>query len=258
VKLARMATRCDIPWRVADPPRDYKTRVSHKGTRAGHARWLLPNCCGELVAEPTDATGQSRGRTTTHLQPVLLNRVPLTLDVYRQIEDESVIDPDTCELRGKPVGTVNYHEADDRPSKEHLHVIWKKGNGLRRALVTRDWPAAGRYSSRIRRLTKQRQAAYGPLVRLVVLARAQRGHPPFADGVSMVVNIGGRRYTFSDYYLSRDILALSSSDESVRVAAGQRVCRERASLLEQQVTRATGTEIAAALPNKRELASLIH
>jgi hypothetical protein len=55
----------------------------------------------------------------------------MTLAVFRQLEVEQLISEDGS-LRGVPWGRVNYL----RNSADELHVVWQKGDELRRCLVT--------------------------------------------------------------------------------------------------------------------------
>lgn len=63
----------------------------------------------------------------------------VTLAVFRQLEEERLVEAGTGKLLGLPWGRVNYHAGCDDQG-EHLHVVWQKGSELRRALVQRrDW-----------------------------------------------------------------------------------------------------------------------
>lgn len=64
----------------------------------------------------------------------------VTLAVFRQLKDEDVIDPITCQLLGMPWGTVNYHPDKCGDGAEHIHVIWQKGTELRRATIYKRHP----------------------------------------------------------------------------------------------------------------------
>lgn len=57
----------------------------------------------------------------------------VTLAVFRQLPEEDIIDPVTGELRGMPWGRVNYH-VDCEGQSTHLHVVWQRGNELRRGV----------------------------------------------------------------------------------------------------------------------------
>lgn len=57
----------------------------------------------------------------------------VTLAVFRQLELEPLIDRDTMQFRGLPWGRVNYFWGDCED--DHYHVVWQKGNELRRACV---------------------------------------------------------------------------------------------------------------------------
>lgn len=59
----------------------------------------------------------------------------MTLAIFRQLIDEDLIG-DEGALMGTPWGKVNYHPKDDDcPMCEHWHVVWQKGDQLRRTIV---------------------------------------------------------------------------------------------------------------------------
>lgn len=65
-----------------------------------------------------------------------------TLSVYDQLLEEPIIDPETGKLCGTPWGWVNRHTDCKEISKlnvEHLHIIWQKGNELRKAIACLPW-----------------------------------------------------------------------------------------------------------------------
>ena len=57
----------------------------------------------------------------------------MTLAVYRQLDEEEIIDEETGKLKGVPWGRVNYFWGKCEP--DHLHIVWQKGEELRRACV---------------------------------------------------------------------------------------------------------------------------
>lgn len=60
----------------------------------------------------------------------------MTLAVFRQLVEEPLINVETGELKGVPWGTVNYYWGDCKPLGNyngHLHVVWQKGDELRRS-----------------------------------------------------------------------------------------------------------------------------
>ena len=61
----------------------------------------------------------------------------VTLSVFRQLQKEDVIDRHRGKLKGEPWGTVNYFWKDCGwySSDAHTHVVWQKGEELRRACV---------------------------------------------------------------------------------------------------------------------------
>jgi hypothetical protein len=74
----------------------------------------------------------------------------MNLSLYRQLIAEPVIDPETLEFRGLVWGWVNHHKGAecDSPSASlkdrHLHLIWQKGDELRRyTLYRKPLPVGG-------------------------------------------------------------------------------------------------------------------
>lgn len=59
----------------------------------------------------------------------------VTLAVFRQLIEEQLIDEDKGTLCGVPWGTVNYHPDKCGDAATHLHVVWQKGDELRRSRV---------------------------------------------------------------------------------------------------------------------------
>jgi len=60
----------------------------------------------------------------------------VTLALFRQIVEERLIDESTLQYRGMPWGTVNYHlEMCKDMRRDHIHVVWQKGEELRRSAI---------------------------------------------------------------------------------------------------------------------------
>lgn len=57
----------------------------------------------------------------------------VTQAVFKQLLEEHIIDPDTGKLQGDAWGRVNYHANCEHLPREHVHVVWQKGDELRRA-----------------------------------------------------------------------------------------------------------------------------
>jgi hypothetical protein len=70
-----------------------------------------------------------------HVQALTIGKKQVTLAVFRQLEDEDIINPLDAGLAGEPWGRVNYHPDKCAEDKEHIHVVWQKGDELRRATV---------------------------------------------------------------------------------------------------------------------------
>lgn len=75
---------------------------------------------------------------TIAVRSLTLNSKQVTLSVFRQLIKEDLIDAETEQLRGVPWGTVNYFWGDCKDN--HLHIVWQKGEELRRACVYNQRP----------------------------------------------------------------------------------------------------------------------
>ena len=65
----------------------------------------------------------------------------VTLSMFRQLQEEQVVDEETLTLKGPVWGKVNYFWGDNANFSESslpLHVVWQKGDELRRAIVVKD------------------------------------------------------------------------------------------------------------------------
>lgn len=64
----------------------------------------------------------------------------VTLSVFKQITEEPLIDIGSMKLNGIPWGNINYFwgENKDCDNKKYFHVIWQKGNELRRSIINKD------------------------------------------------------------------------------------------------------------------------
>ncbi|MHA6762072.1 hypothetical protein [Streptacidiphilus sp. PAMC 29251] len=59
----------------------------------------------------------------------------VTLAVFRQLKEESVLDSEEARVLGSPWGVVNYHPDKCADNPEHIHVVWQKGDELRRSNI---------------------------------------------------------------------------------------------------------------------------
>jgi hypothetical protein len=74
---------------------------------------------------------------TVDVKALTISGRQVTLSVFRQLKDAPLLDEETVALGGVPWGIVNYFWGTCAKSTEHLHVVWQKGEELRRACV---WP----------------------------------------------------------------------------------------------------------------------
>ena len=113
----------------------------------------------------------------------------VTLSVFRQLKDEPLLDEDTGDLRGVPWGTVNYFWGGCAKAAEHLHVVWQKGDQLRRACV---WPrpeSAAGHRERFAEAARWLEAAV-----LLHVAEAGPDHGLTRTDTLVTSRRGGRTY----------------------------------------------------------------
>jgi hypothetical protein len=81
---------------------------------------------------------------TVTVKSLTISGEQVTLPVFRQLLLEPVIDEKTCQFRGVPWGRVHYFPGDCAGKEEHghLHIVWQKGEELRRACVLPQWEKA--------------------------------------------------------------------------------------------------------------------
>lgn len=68
---------------------------------------------------------------SVEIQTLTISGKQVTLAVFRQLLNEDVVVDG--EFVGTPWGTVNYHPDKCGDARSHLHVVWQKGQDLRRA-----------------------------------------------------------------------------------------------------------------------------
>jgi hypothetical protein len=83
------------------------------------------------------------------VQSLTISNRQVTLAVFRQLLNEDLLDADTGAMLGTPWGRVNYYFGDCKEGS-HLHVVWQKGDELRRACVGRIRPYDDREEERWR------------------------------------------------------------------------------------------------------------
>lgn len=135
---------------------------------------------------------------TVQIHSLAVSGRQVTLSLFRQFHQESIIDVETGLLLGVPWGRVNYRfgECSDF-GQQHLHVVWQKGEELRRACVD---PSPGRERSetwsRLSSLEHQGHCLY--VVGLLSLATTcrpvTRPNPDPGWYYPQIVAIGGRRW----------------------------------------------------------------
>ncbi len=61
----------------------------------------------------------------------------MSLAFFKQIDEEDLINEETGELEGNPLGYINVHQKGVCPDCWHRHFLWKKGVALRHGIVVR-------------------------------------------------------------------------------------------------------------------------
>lgn len=94
----------------------------------------------------TQLTTETATITTAaiQIQTLTIGRKQVTLAVFRQLVEEPLLHPLDATITGNPWGRVNYHPDKCGDGPEHLHIVWQKGDELRRATIQA--PTAGRHS----------------------------------------------------------------------------------------------------------------
>jgi hypothetical protein len=79
-------------------------------------------------------TNEATVRTATvEIKTLTVRGKQVTLSVFKQLPKEDLLNPETAELLGTAWGKVNYFWGDCH--NDHLHIVWQKGQELRRACV---------------------------------------------------------------------------------------------------------------------------
>jgi len=74
---------------------------------------------------------------SVEVRTLTLSGKQVTLSVFKQIQREHLVD-EAGEIAGEPWGVVNYHPDKCEEGRKHLHVVWQKGDELRRAAIYPD------------------------------------------------------------------------------------------------------------------------
>jgi len=91
---------------------------------------------------------------TVDVKALTISGRQVTLSVFRQLKDEPILDEDTVMFRGVPWGMVNYFWGDCAKASEHLHIVWQKGDELRRGCVFPNPGYASGWNSRKQRVDR--------------------------------------------------------------------------------------------------------
>ena len=147
---------------------------------------------------------------TVEIQTLTINGKQMTLAVFRQLQQEDIFDEEKGRLKGVPWGIVNYFWGDCQPN--HLHVVWQKGNELRRACVYE--------KGRFQKLEKEAQRlAKRHLASLVLV-----GKSPFNEQDLTHLS----RHTGGWFHVSKTAIYLRYSDPIMEVARIK--CRQHENL----------------------------
>jgi hypothetical protein len=77
---------------------------------------------------------------SVNIQTLRVGKKQVTIGLFRQLPCDTLLDPETLQLRGVPWGHVNYWwdsdgSGGDGGHAEKLHVVWQLGDALKRAIV---------------------------------------------------------------------------------------------------------------------------
>jgi hypothetical protein len=77
------------------------------------------------------------------IKTLILEKKQVTLSVFRQVSNEELLNCNNLQysLNGIPWGTINYFFGDnkDKDDSQYMHIVWQKGNELRRCVVAKSF-----------------------------------------------------------------------------------------------------------------------
>jgi hypothetical protein len=172
----------------------------------------------------TEHPGVEKEALPLAMLTVTIDQKRLTPAIFKQFAEEDVVDEETGELRGTPVGYFNIHPKEGCPEGPHKHVLWGKGTHLRMAtIVARDNDP--RYEEREQASLRRRQE----ILHLLALLLAGAGEPYTLEEASddeYELKIAGytlyvddwvpsllERYQQAREQVQRDLTALRESGE---------------------------------------------
>ena len=95
---------------------------------------------------PPDAKPIKVITASIEVKTLTVDGMRVSYDFYDQLHEEPLFDRFSWDAGGTPWGRVNYHSGRCSGDSEHEHVIWQKGDQLRRARVDKpgdDVPCLG-------------------------------------------------------------------------------------------------------------------
>lgn len=72
---------------------------------------------------------------SVEIKVLTLNGKQVTLALFRQLPEKSLIDFNTFQLNGIPWGHINYHPDQCREERTHVHVLWQFQSTLYRSKI---------------------------------------------------------------------------------------------------------------------------
>jgi len=90
------------------------------------------------------------------IKTLVIDGKRMTASFFRQLASEGIIDEETGNMRGTPLGWLNIHQKDC-PSEAHLHVLWTRGSALRLATVLSQTSSVNTYLERQEESHERRQ-----------------------------------------------------------------------------------------------------
>lgn len=92
-----------------------------------------------MAKSPLTVHNAQLSTATVQVRTLTISGKQVTLAVFRQLKDEPIISGKGT-LNGIPWGTVNYHPDRCGDQPDHWHVVWQKGDELRRCSVEKRQP----------------------------------------------------------------------------------------------------------------------
>lgn len=125
------------------------------------------------------------------VKTIIIGGRQFTKGLYAQVRSECIIDYDDCTLRGIPWGYIHLHDKDCGGIMDHLHVVWQKGDELRKATVVMSWVFLSHYAD-LKDIVEDAHAALVDVYVAVAFLRIGQGNAKVA-----IIDKGSGAYRLS-------------------------------------------------------------